>query len=46
MPDILRREGWPEGFQVLCHSCNSSKHLSGTCVHKSTQVLTRSEVHV
>jgi hypothetical protein len=30
----LRREGYPEGFQVLCHNCNFSKHVNGgTCAH-------------
>lgn len=31
----LRREGFPEGFQVLCHNCNFSKHLNnGVCIHQ------------
>jgi hypothetical protein len=27
----LRREGFPEGFQVLCWNCNWTKHLHGRC---------------
>lgn len=29
----LRKEGYPEGFQVLCHNCNFAKRL-GKCPHK------------
>ena len=30
----LRRNGWPPGFQVLCHNCNYAKQF-GPCPHKS-----------
>lgn len=31
----LKREGYPEGFQVLCHNCNMSKHFNGgKCIHQ------------
>jgi hypothetical protein len=30
----LKRQGWPEGFQVLCHNCNSSKGYYGYCPHE------------
>jgi hypothetical protein len=38
----LRREGWPEGYQVLCHNCNAAKSIYGTtgrlcCVHHPEQ---------
>jgi hypothetical protein len=35
----LRRLGFPqEGFQVLCHNCNSAKHLNGgVCPHQVTR---------
>ena len=30
----LMREGFPEGFQVLCYNCNNAKHIYGTCPHQ------------
>jgi hypothetical protein len=30
----LRRNGYPEGFQILCHNCNISKGVYGECPHK------------
>lgn len=30
----LRNRGYPDGFQVLCFSCNSSKHYLGKCEHQ------------
>ena len=30
----LRREGFPEGFQVLCHNCNQAKGSYGQCPHE------------
>jgi len=30
----LKRNNYPEGFQVLCANCNLSKHLLGVCFHK------------
>lgn len=27
----LKKQGYPEGFQVLCHNCNWAKHLYGNC---------------
>ncbi len=32
----LRREDWPEGFQVLCHNCNQAKGWYGQCPHSQT----------
>jgi hypothetical protein len=29
----LRDQGYPEGFQVLCHNCNYAKHR-GICPHQ------------
>jgi hypothetical protein len=29
----LRKNGYPEGFQVLCHSCNLAKGFYGECPH-------------
>ena len=29
----LRREGFPPGYQVLCHNCNQAKHILGVCPH-------------
>lgn len=31
----LRREGWPDGYQVLCHNCNQAKGYYGVCPHRS-----------
>lgn len=31
----LRKNGYPEGFQTLCHNCNWAKHLLGECPHKN-----------
>ena len=30
----LRRNNFPEGFQVLCHNCNMAKGFYGKCPHK------------
>lgn len=31
----LKKNNFPDGFQILCHNCNMSKHLNkGTCVHQ------------
>jgi hypothetical protein len=30
----LRKEGYPEGFQVLCHNCNLAKGFYGLCPHQ------------
>ena len=30
----LKRNGYPKGFQVLCHNCNIAKGVYGKCPHK------------
>ena len=30
----LRKNKWPDGFQILCHNCNLSKGFYGQCPHK------------
>jgi len=30
----LRKQGFPEGYQVLCMNCNFAKRYSGICPHK------------
>lgn len=30
----LRKQGYPPGYQVLCHNCNWAKHAYGECPHK------------
>jgi hypothetical protein len=30
----LKRNGYPPGFQTLCHNCNFAKHLLGVCPHQ------------
>lgn len=34
----LEKEGYPSGFQTLCHNCNFSKHSNGgKCIHQLTE---------
>lgn len=33
----LRRNGFPPGFQVLCHNCNLAKGFYGQCPHERTK---------
>jgi hypothetical protein len=30
----LRKNGWPGGYQVLCHNCNMAKSINGVCPHE------------
>jgi hypothetical protein len=30
----IRNNSYPEGFQVLCHNCNTAKGLYGICPHQ------------
>lgn len=30
---ILKRDGYPEGYRVLCHNCNMSNAFYGYCPH-------------
>lgn len=30
----LRKNNYPEGFQILCHNCNMAKAFYGICPHK------------
>ncbi len=33
--DILKKKGYPEGFQVLCYNCNCGRaHNNGVCPHE------------
>jgi hypothetical protein len=32
----LRKNGYPNGYQVLCFNCNFAKHRKGICPHQST----------
>ena len=34
LPYWLKKNGWPEGFQVLCANCNYSKRIGKYCVHE------------
>jgi transcription elongation factor Elf1 len=31
----LRDNGWPPGFQILCHNCNFAKSAHGVCPHQA-----------
>lgn len=33
---LMRKNGYPEGFQVLCSSCNLAKHIHGGDLDKVT----------
>ena len=33
LPYWAKRNGWPLGFQVLCHNCNFAKSAHGRCPH-------------
>lgn len=35
---MLRREGFPEGYQVLCWNCNCAKGFYGMCPHKRAKL--------
>lgn len=30
----IRKNNFPDGFQVLCHNCNMAKGFYGVCPHK------------
>jgi hypothetical protein len=34
LPYWLKKNGWPEGFQVLCASCNLGKYTGKYCPHE------------
>jgi hypothetical protein len=34
MPYWLKKNGYPEGFRVLCHNCNQSYGMWGYCPHQ------------
>ena len=34
LPMWLLRNGFPDGFQVLCFNCNCAKHKVGICPHR------------
>ena len=34
LPMWLKRQGWPEGYRVLCWNCNSACGIYGVCPHQ------------
>lgn len=34
----LKRNGYPAGFQVLCHNCNQAKGYYGKCPHEQNKI--------
>ena len=32
--NYLYKNGFPEGYQILCWNCNSSKNKNGLCIHQ------------
>lgn len=39
LPRWLKKNGYPEGFQVLCANCNSAKAWHGECPHETLRRL-------
>lgn len=39
----LVREGFPEGFQVLCANCNLAKEICGACPHTYLAISSRGD---
>lgn len=37
----LRKNNYPDGFQVLCWNCNSAKYLFGQCPHQTKKCNTQ-----
>jgi len=35
----LRREGYPEGFRILCYNCNQSFGAYGYCPHQAQEIV-------
>ena len=38
---ILKRKGFPEGYQTLCHNCNLAKGFYGQCPHEQERAAQR-----
>jgi hypothetical protein len=37
---LLKKQGYPPGFRVLCFNCNSGRHINGgTCPHQTKDFL-------
>jgi hypothetical protein len=34
---FLRKNNYPEGYQILCHNCNMAKQHYGECPHKTNE---------
>jgi hypothetical protein len=34
----LRNQGYPPGYQVLCHNCNWAKYAYGECPHQKEKI--------
>jgi hypothetical protein len=41
----LNKNGYPEGFQTLCHNCNFAKHAYGACPHTKVGDANDSPIH-
>lgn len=41
--EYLRREGYPDGFRVLCHNCNSAIGFYGSCPHEDERAAEAAE---
>ena len=37
----LKRQGYPKGYQVMCHNCNLAKGFYGICPHKKHKNIVR-----
>lgn len=36
----IRRQGFPDDFQVLCYNCNAAKYQMGICPHSAKNLMT------
>ena len=34
----ILKQGFPEGYQILCWNCNAAKHFKGRCPHAKESV--------
>lgn len=40
----IKKNNFPEGFQILCHNCNLAKGFYGRCPHERDRELARNDI--
>lgn len=45
LSDWVVRNGFPEGFRVLCHNCNIARGMCGYCPHEIERLQCRNELN-